>query len=220
LSEDFEYALERFGPPMGGTAPGDFDVGRFRGKIPHSLLDFWSLHGLGVWLNGYFQFCDPEKYRPVIKHIFGNDSEFKADRCHLIGFSAFGNMLIWSEDYQVTDVDVIRHLVSAMRYVKPDPSLDPDIAIGVTVSAVDDPAYDAIDEDGKDLFNPLLKALGPVNFGQIYAPKLYPAMGGSITFENFHMASALETLSINAQSAPFNLKDVTSFTQKIIREIG
>ena len=205
---------------MGGTTPGDIDFDRYRGKIPHSLLNFWDQHGLGTWLNGYFQFCDPDKYRPVIKHIFGSDSEFIADRCHLIGFSAFGNMLIWNEDYQVTDVDVIRHLVSALRYVKPDPSLDHDIAIGVTVSAVDDPAYDAIDEDGKELFKPLLKALGPVSFGQIYAPKLYPAMGGRISFENFHKASALEALSINAQTSPFTLIDATSFNQRNLREIG
>ncbi len=218
LSEDFEYALEKFGPPVGGTGPGDFDVEHFRGKIPHSLLDFWHLRGLGVWLNGYFQFCDPDKYRPILKYIFNNDMEFKAERCHLIGFSAFGNMLIWSEDYQITDVDMIGHQVSALRYVKPDPSIKPDIAIGVAISAVDDPAYDAIDETGKDLFKRVLKAHGPVDFGQIYAPKLYPAMGGHITIENFRIASALEALSINAQSASFLLKDATSFSQKIIRE--
>ncbi len=220
LSEDFEYALDRFEGLKGGPAPGDIDTNRYRGKIPQSLLDFWGLHGLGTWLEGYFQFCDPDKYQPVIKEIFGNDSEFIADRCHLVGFSAFGNMLVWNEDFQVTDVDVIRHSVSALRYIKPDPSIDPDIAIGVSVSSVDDSAYDAVDEDGNDLFKPLLKALGPTGFGRIYAPKLYPAMGGSITFENFHLANALEALIINARSAPFILKDVTDFNQKIIREIG
>ena len=55
LSEDFEAALEQFGPPLGGIAPGSFDTSRFRGKIPDSLLDFWDQHGLGLWLDGYFQ---------------------------------------------------------------------------------------------------------------------------------------------------------------------
>ena len=131
------------------------------------------------------KFCDPDKYRPVLKYIFGNDAEFRPERSHLIGFSAFGNVLVWNEDYRVTYIDVIYHSVTALRYVKSDPSLDRDIAIGSSVSRIDDPAYDAIDENGNDLFKPLLKSLGPVGFGQIYAPKLCPAMGGRIVGREF-----------------------------------
>ena len=55
-------------------------------------------------------------------------------------------------------------------------------------------------------------------FMYLLVDHLVPAMGGRIVAENFRIASALEALSINAQTAPFVLKDVTGFRQRIIRE--
>ncbi len=71
-------------------------------------------------------------------------------------------------------------------------------------------ANDPPDQSGKPLFKHVLKACGPLTYGQIYAPRLHPALGGPIVAEAFRPVSAFEALLIAAQTGPFILHDTST----------
>ena len=220
LSEDFEYALSKFGAPILGerAPPALFD--KYQGRLPKSLLEFWEFAGFGVWLEGYFQFCNPDRYRPIVEMVLGNDLQLKAEFSHIIGFSAFGRALVWNENYRVADIDMLYHNVLCSELFKPNPKISDEINIGVAISSVDDEANDPPDESGRDMYKRVFKAHGPLKFGQIYAPKLHPALGGPVTVDNFRPASALEALALSAQAGPFTLRNATSFPVRDVRQLG
>jgi hypothetical protein len=181
---------------------------------------FWRIAGLGIWMDGYFQFCNPDRYRPVVKIILGNDADFRPDVSHCIGFSAFGRLLVWNEGLHVVRIDTLFHHVLASDYFKPTPNISDDIKIGTALSSVDDSVNDPPDDSGKDMYKRALRAHGPLRFGQIYAPKLHPALGGPLQVDNFRPASALEALALSAQAGPFTLRSALMYQVKDVREIG
>ena len=132
LSVDFRLALKEFGPLGPGESAPEHVISEFRGRLPDSLLDFWAAHGFGLWLDGYFQFCNPQRYRPIIEMVLGNDPDFKPYRSHVVGFSAFGGLLVWNEDYRIMDVDILYHRISCGEYFERIDTTD-DIAIGVVI---------------------------------------------------------------------------------------
>jgi hypothetical protein len=220
LSDGFEYAISKFGMPVLGEKASSQLLDSYRGRIPETLIDFWQVAGFGVWLDGYFQFCNPDRYQPVLDLIFEGDKDIKPERSHLIGFSAFGHLLVWNEDLRVVDVDSIYHLVACSYFFKPKPEIKAYISLETAVSGIDDEANDPPDQDGRDMYKRVRKAHGPLKYGQIYAPKLHPALGGPVTVDNFRPASALEALALSAQAGPFTLRDATKFPVRDVRQIG
>ncbi|MEP7453378.1 GAD-like domain-containing protein [Phyllobacterium sp. SB3] len=216
----FKKALEKFGTPELGEKLSQADFSAYRGRLPDSLLQFWEQYGLGVWMKGYFQFCNPEKYRSILKFVFGNDPEFRPERSHVIGFSAFGQLLVWNEDYRTMYIDMLYHEVLCHERFKPEPEISGDVTIGIAVHGVDDEANDPPDQNGNDLYKRTLKACGELAYGQIYALRLAPALGGAILVENFRPASALAAMAISAQTAPFELRDSTTPQVKAVRLMG
>lgn len=217
---NFQMALDKFGIPQLGERLSHAALDTYRGRLPDSLLQFWEQYGLGVWMKGYFQFCDPEKYRSMLKFVFGNDPEFRPERSHVIGFSAFGRLLVWNEDYRVMDIDLIYHYVLCDERFEPRPKISDDIRIGNAILGVDDDANDPADQNGKPLYKRTLKANRELAYGQIYAPKLHLALGGSITVDNFRSASALEAMGLAAQAGPFDLRDMSAPRIKVVRQLG
>jgi hypothetical protein len=220
LTEDFEYAVSKFGMPAFGEAASPELLDRYRGRLPDSLLGFWRIAGFGVWQNGYFQFCNPDRYRPVVNMIFGNDKDFSPEVSHCIGFSAFGRLLVWNQGLHVINIDTLFHHVLASDYFKPTPKVSDEIKIGTAVSSIDDSVNDPPDKNGKDMYKRALKASGPLRYGQIYAPKLHPALGGPLEVDNFRAASALEALALSAQAGPFMLRSAILYEVKDVRQIG
>jgi len=220
LSRSFQRALTKFGEPKGGERAPSSMLQAYRGRLPDSLLQFWEQYGFGVWLDGYFQFCNPDAYHEVVRAILGNDSQLKGNRSHVIGFSAFGHLLIWNEDYRIIRIDTLYHTVLCRELFRPKTDINDDVTIGVVVAMADDGADDPPDQDGKPLFKRVRKACGPLNYGQIYAPRLHPALGGSIVVESFRPVSAFEALLIAAQTGPFVLHDSSTPQVRAVREIG
>jgi hypothetical protein len=220
LSDGFEYAISKFGMPVSGEKASPQLLNNYRNRVPKALVDFWEFAGFGVWLDGYFQLCDPDRYQPVLDMIFTGDKDLKPERSHLIGFSAFGHLLVWNEDYRVADIDMIYHHVLCSELFKPESKISEEINIGVAISNIDDEANDPPDQDGRDMYKRVLKAHGPLKFGQIYAPKLHPALGGPVTVDNFRPASALEALALSAQAGPFTLRSAIMYVVKDVRQIG
>jgi len=213
---DYDDVIEKFGRPKGGYVLKETDVSRLHGALPDPYLVFLTEIGIGVWMDGFFQLVEPEKYQPIVEMIFEGDREFKPSDIRIVGFSAFGSILAWSPRLWRIDINVLFHSVGCLYLFKERPNIDAGNAFGNALYGVDAGANDTPDDDGKPLFRRALKAYGALPFGQIYAPKLHPALGGPATVDNFRPASALEALALAVQAAPFMLVD----TPRIVRQIG
>jgi hypothetical protein len=219
-TDTFDYAISKFGAPsQGEVLPPEF-FEKYTTLLPNRLINFLKSSGTGLWIEGYFQFCHPERYKPILELILAGDSDLAPNESHLIGFSAFGKMLVWNQTHKILEIDSIYHHVLCSELFKPEPDTSDDIFIRVAISGVDSESYDTPDENGKDMFQRVRKAHGPLKYGQIYAPKLHPALGGPVTVDNFRPASALEALALSAQAGPFTLRDATKFPVRDVRQIG
>lgn len=219
ISPLFQNALQAFGEPIDGKKPQAEFIASARDRIPDSLLDFWVAYGWGIWLDGYFQLCDPARYRPILETILEGDPDFSASRSHLIGFSAFGSLLVWNEDHRVMDIDMLYRRITCRAFFKAA-ATKADTAIAIAIGNVNDAAYDPPDKAGKPVFKRVRSICGQLDFGEIYRPKLDPALGGVIEAESFQRVSALEAMAIAAQLEPFTLFDSTKPTVPAVRRIG
>lgn len=218
--EKYRYIIDRLGAPVGGRAIAESEIAPWRGRVPDQYLALIANVGIWFWYNGDFQLVEPLKYDPILRMVFGDDPDFKPDLCHVIGISAFGDMLVWSEEHHVVNIDFHFNSVRALKFFKPETKSDANSSLRISLSSLQEIPYNAYDDDGKPLFKRAVKAYGPLSFGEIYALKLHPALGGPMRLENFRRASALEALAIAAQAAPFVLKDLMARPPRIVRQLG
>ncbi|QYA08727.1 GAD-like domain-containing protein [Agrobacterium larrymoorei] len=216
----YQNALKRLGRPRNSEILGDADIARYKNRISETYLDFIRQAGFGTWNEGYFQFCDPEKYKSMIALDLSGDKQLKPDRTHALGFSPFGKILAWNEDYKTTEINTLLHRVIFLGLFKEIPAERSDINLGIAVEGTDAASFDAPDEYGKLMFNRLLKTLGKLQLGQIYSPKLHPSLGGQLTVENMRPVNALPAMTIAAQAGPFTLYDTTKPSTPAVRIIG
>ena len=220
LSEDYVYFLDKFGEPDETVPAPDGFRSEFENHLPADFLDFIDAKGLGMWLGGFFQFCDPRRYAPIVEKVFASDEDFPASATHMLGFSAFGTALLWNETHRAIDLDFLNGVVTATSYfTKP---LNPEnVTLGIAATSIDLDSYDAFAADGKTMFKRLARQHGRLPLGQIYAPKLHPAMGGALDPANFRPVSALEAMALMADAVGrFRLIDARAFPPKDVRPIG
>ena len=220
LTEEFAYVVEKFGAPSGVAPRGKAMLDRYRGVLPGALLDFWELHGQGLMLDGKFQFCDPQHFAPISQMIFGADPQLPAERCHIYGFSAFGTLLVWSEDHGGVRVELVEQVASAPALTGREPKLSPDASIAVNLFGLDQEVLDLVDTAGKGLFARARKVLGPLQPGQVYGLVPMLALGGARRLENLRIVSALEHLSLLAQAGPIQLIDTSTMVMRPVRVLG
>ncbi len=221
LSEDFSYLVEEFGKPKKATQLPAATIAALRGKLPDSLLDFWTECGVGVWLDGKFQFCNPEDYRSIVEMICGSDKDFDAPHCHAIGFSAFGELYIWHEKHRYLNADL--PLLQATASMLRPQKLTDERAIATPLAFLDGKRSGEMYDDSADakpLFARALKKLGELNPGEIYGFVPALGLGGPPRLENLQRVRALEHFAILAQIGRLRLMDYSSGAGVFVREIG
>lgn len=216
----YQHALKDYGEPRDGSLLSASALEAHRGRIPGSFLEFIADRPLGKWLQGYFQFCNPDDYQSVLTLILEGDKELNPERTHMLGFSALGNILAWNEDYRTVKINLVYGRVICPKLFAPEHDADDDITLGIAIGNINASSYDCPDEDGKPMFKRLLRAHGELDVGQIYAPRLHPALGGRITVDEFHRVNALAAMTIAAQATSFSLYDPTKPGVPMVRKVG
>lgn len=220
LSEDYVYFLEKFGQADAAVPVPDGFRASLDKHLPADFLDFVETTGLGMWLGGYFQFCDPREYVPIVDKIFSNDKDFPGSSTHMLGFSAFGTALLWNEEHRALDLDFLNGVLTASSFFTP-PMAANNVSLGIAVTSIDLESYDAFADDGKPMFKRLARQHGRLPLGQIFAPKVHPAMGGALNPVNFRPVNALVAMSLMADAVGrFRLVDARKFPPMDVRLIG
>lgn len=212
--------VEMFGKPDSGDNSDYIDAEKYRNKLPNSMIEFWKQNGIGIILNGYFQFCEPARYSPILAQIFENDPDLKHDRTHAIGFGAFGKLLCWNEDFKHVIVDLINGYVSCRGLINSDKAVSDDADMTSQLMTLDEAFLDEYNAKATKLFKPALSKLGKVEMGQIYGFKPILALGGFRSLDNLVIYEARSHMSILAQAKRPQLMDYSIFPPKPVRPIG
>lgn len=210
--------LARGGEPTEPRAPENAE--KYKGHLPESIFHLWNKVGLGVFWDGYFQLCEPDKYRPVLRQAFGNDPDLDPDKTYPIGFSAFGEILAWNEDHRDVRIALVDSFVSCRWLLAPKQNIDPNITLLTSLLLADGASQDPLDENGRPLFPSVRSRLGILERGQIYGFKPILALGGNRTADSLTVYDALPHMSILAQATQLKLMDLKQYPPKLVRMIG
>ena len=198
----FDRLLRRYGAPELATRPTPADLEGLAGRLPDELVALWREHGIGLWRGGKFQFSLPSDYAPVVERVFGGDQEFSAAQTHVVGFSAFGELLIWSEQHDRVLVDLPLLTVRAPKFDAREAD-DPDwFPIATPLSRPDrEGLFDVFErnEEAKPLFERARARLGQLALGECYGFVPALAIGGSGTLKQVQRLDALTHLTFLAE---------------------
>jgi hypothetical protein len=202
----FAYLVEKLGEPEHAHKVSAAEIANYTSAVPDALLRFWADHGRGSYLNGAFWICNPRPFGPVLDDIFHGDPEFDPRRMTVVGYTAFGTLLIWDRDKKQISVHLLSsevHNVPADKRInkKTGQAFSDDFMIGAFITGMKD--Y------GEPLFAEAEQRLGRLDEGEIYG--LVPALqlGGAFKVENLHRMGLVEHASFIAQLHPMRLTRLT-----------
>jgi hypothetical protein len=202
MNENFTYFFEELGPPNLVQQPSKTDLEKYRGKVPDSLIDFWTEAGWSGYAGGLFWSTDPDEFSPAIDAWLDGNSSVKKDVFTVIGRSAFGDLFLWGKN---TGVSVtINPLVSTIITAEPDRNVvegAPDLALISFFATLDRDYLDFEDIKEKHLFDRALKKLGPLKNDEMYAFEPALALGGAPKIENLSKLKIIEHLVLLSQIA-------------------
>lgn len=219
--EDFEFMVEEFGPPETLAPFDDARIERFAGRIPDALLAFWQAYGLCRFWNGLLRFCDPDEFRDVVAPLVGNDSDLDPDRCHLVAYSAFAELYIWSEQYQRVFVDLKDLTVTAKVLLAAENRYDDEDRAVAFLFAGEKSDFDMNDRDGKLLYSRCRRRTGALEGDECYG--FFPAllMGGEPDIGMIRRTEAKEHFAFLSQlDRPTLVRVLPNGRTEAVRQIG
>ena len=223
MNELFAYKVEKFGAPANAEPFDAAAALQWRNKLPNGLLELWQEYGIGMWANGKFQFCRPDRYDSIVETIFQGDHQFQPSRTHLFGFGAFGDLLLWNEDLQNIAIS-LPYLRGSADVSEPDfKAYDQNVAISSTLTRIEADTSLTLFENTSSappIFNKCRRRFGELEPGECYG--LFPALalGGSTDINSVKRVKALEHFSILAQLGPVRLVDYSGGSTRYIRNLG
>ncbi len=195
----FTTLVGKYGPPANAVPMAPAELDALAGRLPPELLAFWREYGLGVWLDGKFQFCRPADYAELVEQIFEDDPDFLPSATHMVGFSAFGQLLLWNEQHERVLVDLPRlgARVDAFDVREPGDPIHFPIAVPLYLLGYEG-SFDVFEQDeaARPLFTRALARLGPLDLGQCYGFVPMLAFGGSAKLDAIERLDAAVHFSL------------------------
>jgi hypothetical protein len=203
----FSYLVKTLGEPERARKVPDTEIADYVGVVPEALLRFWFEHGRGSYQQGAFWICDPRPLVSVLDEIFRGDAEFDPRQMTVVGYTAFGTMLIWDRAKKQVSVNLLTSAVSSVLEskridVNTGKPFSDDFTIGTFITGMKD--YD------EPLFASALKRLGRLDEGEIYGFVPALQLGGTFEVESLHRMRLAEHASFLTQLQRLKLTRLTS----------
>lgn len=203
-------------------------------KLPPSLVWIFETYGFGELFGGLFKFCEPDRFRSILALIFKADPDFSHRDCHIIGFTAFGELRVWSERHGPVDIDLpaCRVGCSALaptKFITLDSApqtdtLPTDDSMARAMIPFDQEDVDYQDFAGRPMYRRCVKTHGALTSEECFG--FFPALAVSGEGSRFQSVdkikrvTAIEHFALLAQLAPFTLTKVGPRGFEHIRAIG
>ncbi len=193
-------------------------INEYEGRLPNILLDYWQYYGIGEFGDGRARFVVTKFYANVVEWLFRGDPDFSGD-CHVIVLGAFGDMMIWSERYQLIFVTLPLAIVDAHFRSNPLPADQVDRFVLNYVLNVDQAVFDTLDDTGKPMFERSLTLLGPLQPSEIYGTVPALTFEEPLDVDMLAKVDAQEWLIEKMAGTKFSLADLEA-GRLDIRQIG
>ena len=219
INEEMVDLFEDNGAFSNSRKIGSEIIEKYTGILPEFLIQLWRQRGIGSWAGGFLSLCIPSDFDGLLSQVFHADKDFSHQDCHVLGYSAFGQILAWSERHWIVEIDLLRGRMSCPGLIYPEKKTDPDMSVLLSI-LTDNETLNAYDDDGKPLFARARKKLGPLEQGECYGFFPALAMGGAPDLKNLKRVKALEHFIFLAQLQQFSLVDYLARPIKVVRKIG
>lgn len=224
MSGRYEELLDDLGPPAFAVPLEDQELEALSGKLPSDLLDFLKTYGVGMWNKGKFQFCQPICFAPLVERIFAGDKQLRPEETHVVGYSAFGELLAWNERFEQVLISLPKLEVRSDVIVDSQWAGKCHLTFELELLTMMEGAFDFIEQtDEADyLFDRALARLGQLNLGECYGFVPALALGGRALLKNLERLDALVHFSILADLGPCQLVEGPTVDKPftVVRTIG
>ena len=193
MASMFTALIGKHGPPAKAMPMAPAELDALAEQLPSELLAFWREYGLGTWLDGKFQFCRPGDYAELVEQVFEDDPDFLPSATHMVGFSAFGQLLLWNEQHKRVVVDLPRLVARVDSFDVRKPGAPIHFSLATPLSLVGhEGSFDVFEQDeaARPLFARALARLGPLDLGQCYGFVPMLAFGGSAKLDRIERLDA------------------------------
>jgi hypothetical protein len=197
------YSYAGFGPEIAQREVSASSLGKYRGKLPDKLLEYWQEYGWCGYAEGLFWTVNPEEWEEELDAWIGETPFMEQDAYHVIARGAFGDLYLWGEKTGPS-LRVCPPSGLIVPRFQPDEFAErgADRTVQLFFSAKSRKSIDYEDEDDKPLFNRALERLGPLDHDTMYGFVPALALGGIARQENLQKLDAHVHMEILAQMAP------------------
>jgi len=200
--EHFEIFVEEFGEVTTRVPASSSAINGWRSTMPSALLGYWSEEGWSGFGKGLFWIVNPDDFEDLLAEWLEGTPLAKVDHFHVIARTAFGKLYLWGEKTGASaEIVASDHSVLCLERDLKKPVKNPDLALRGFFSGKDPSYADAMDQDGKPLFQRALQALGPLQPDQMYGFEPALVAGGAARLENLRVVDMREHLSMLRQLA-------------------
>lgn len=200
--EHFEIFVEEFGEVTTPVPATVSETEKWRSTMPSSLLEYWSEEGWSGFAQGLFWIVNPDDFEDVLAEWLVGTPLEKIDRFHVIARTAFGKLYLWGEKTGPSaEIVASDHSILCVERDLRNPVKNLDLALRGFFSGSDPTYADALDEDGKPLFQRALQNLGPLRSDEMYGFEPALVVGGKARIENLRIVKVHEHLGMLRQMA-------------------
>ena len=235
IEANMQKKIDYLGSPSDAIPATEEQIQFAREHISNSYGCFMKEYGVGHYFNRGWQFCDPEEFRPLAALIFKADPDFSHNDCHIVGFSAFGDLIVWSEQHWIVNIHLLEYMIKCNRLYKsvsniplPAPKRPTVLVTAETVTRSLIPSEPDVgefwDRDGREMFARCVKAHGPLEAGECFG--FVPSLGMTgynskyRYVEHVQRLKALEHFCLIAQMKDFHLVRHNMGQKEQMRVIG
>ena len=224
IHESLQFALDRRGPVARLREASNEEVQRLRDILPVPLADFVEIKGYCSFHDGLFTMCNPDELRPIAAQVFAVDPQFNHADCHVVGFSAFGELVCWSDRYRRFTISLPDSSIYSIALTRED--FAPKISLERSAARIVPDRVDAdfVDFAGEPMYERCQAMHGRLEPGECYG--FFPALaavGVGSPFrrvENIQRVKAMEHFAILAQMGDFHLMKTVPGGVAPVRRIG
>jgi hypothetical protein len=127
--DHIDSALKRSGPMEDAHPVAEDVIKAWTGTVPDLLIDVWHNHGLGTLQGGRLRLCLPSDFDGLLSQIFQADPDFSHQDCYVIGYSAFGHLILWSKRHWIVEVDLNSGILTAPGLIDETKKRNPNASI-------------------------------------------------------------------------------------------
>ncbi|WP_244446718.1 GAD-like domain-containing protein [Neorhizobium galegae] len=234
LDSFFEDTIAEIGPPQRCIPMTPEQENRLSKQLPASFMAFLLQYGFGDYFDRKVQYCDPAEFSPILALVFAGDPDFSHRDCFVVGYSAFGRLICWSQRHDQFEIDLVDLRMTSRKLaptqfilppgtIKRERSTDPNV-LARSLLVSDQRDYEEFDAQDQPMFARCRAMHGDLERNECYG--YFPAIATVgldspvRRVENIRRVAALEHFAILAQLGTFHLMRLERGQYTAVRPIG